>query len=53
MMSSFNALEATAARITIVEVDDIVETGELDPNAIVTQEIFVDRIVKIPEEGQK
>ncbi len=53
MMSSFNALEATAAKVTIAEVEDIVEIGELDPNAIITPEIFVDRIVKIPREGQK
>ncbi|MFC2047634.1 CoA transferase subunit A [Chloroflexota bacterium] len=53
MMNSFNALEATAARITIAEVDDIVEIGELDPSTIITQEIFVNRIVKIPKEKQK
>ena len=43
---SFNAIMATAARITIVEVDEIVEPGELDPEAIVTPGIYVDRIVK-------
>ena len=39
---------ATAARVTVVEVDEIVEPGELDPEAIVTPGIFVDRIVKRP-----
>jgi acyl CoA:acetate/3-ketoacid CoA transferase alpha subunit len=29
-------------------VDEIVEPGELDPEAIVTAGIFIDRIVKIP-----
>lgn len=53
MQRGFNAVEAPAARITIVEVDDIVEVGELDPNIIVTPELFVDRIVKIPGEGKK
>jgi len=40
---------AMAADITIAEVDEIVEVGELDPEVIVTPGIFVDRIVKIPE----
>ena len=42
----FNSIMATAARGTIAEVDDIVETGDLDPEAIVTPGIFVNRIVK-------
>ncbi|MBI4199919.1 MAG: 3-oxoacid CoA-transferase subunit A [Chloroflexi bacterium] len=43
---NFNAVMATAARITIAEVDEIVEPGELDPEAIVTPGIYVKRIVK-------
>ena len=43
---NFNPLMATAARITIAEVDEIVEAGELNPEAIVTPAIYVDRIVK-------
>ncbi|TET40407.1 MAG: CoA transferase subunit A, partial [Dehalococcoidia bacterium] len=46
---SFNAIMATAARITIVEVDEIVEPGELEPEAIATPGIYVDRIVKRPK----
>lgn len=46
----FNPIMATAARVTIAEVDEIVETGELDPEAIVTPGIFVDRIVKVTED---
>lgn len=46
---SFNAIMATAARVTIVEVDDIVEPGELNPEAIITPGIYVDRIVKRPK----
>jgi len=42
---------ATAADITIAEVDEIIEPGELDPEVIVTPGIFVDRIVKITEPG--
>jgi 3-oxoadipate CoA-transferase alpha subunit len=36
---------ATAAKVTIVEVEEVVETGRLDPEAIVTPSIYVDRIV--------
>lgn len=42
---------AMAARVTIAEVEEIVEVGEIDPEHVVTPGIFVDRIVKIPEEG--
>jgi len=40
-----------AARVTIAEVDEIVEVGEIDPEYVVTPGIFVDRIVRIPEGG--
>ncbi|MGA2286791.1 MAG: CoA transferase subunit A [Dehalococcoidia bacterium] len=45
---NFNAMMATAARVTIADVEEIVEVGELDPEIIVTPGIFVDRIVKGP-----
>ena len=45
---NFNPMMATAANITIAEIDEIVEVGELDPEVIVTPLIYVDRIVKIP-----
>ncbi len=48
---SFNPLIAMAADITIAEVDTIVQSGELDPESIVTPGIFVKRIVQIPEGG--
>lgn len=43
---NFNPNMATAARVTIAEVDEIVETGELDPETIVTPAIYVSRILK-------
>jgi 3-oxoadipate CoA-transferase alpha subunit len=46
VMRTFNAVMATAADIVVAEVDEIVETGELDPEIIVTPGIFVDRIVE-------
>ena len=47
---NFNPVMATAARVTIIEVDEIVEPGELDPDQIVTPGVYVDRIVKRPED---
>jgi 3-oxoacid CoA-transferase subunit A len=41
---NFNPLMAAAARVTIAEVEELVELGELDPNAIVTPGIYVKRI---------
>ena len=43
-----NPLMAAAAAITIVEVPEIVEPGEIDPEHVVTPGIFVKRIVKAP-----
>jgi len=43
---NFNPNMATAAAITIAEVDEIVATGELDPETVVTPGIYVDRVVK-------
>ncbi|MFT6980511.1 MAG: 3-oxoadipate CoA-transferase alpha subunit [Marinobacter psychrophilus] len=42
---NFNPIMATAARITIAEVNAVVEVGELDPEHVVTPGIFVDRVV--------
>jgi len=44
---NFNPLMAAAAETTLVEVDEIVPIGTLDPDAIVTPFIFVDRIVQV------
>jgi 3-oxoacid CoA-transferase subunit A len=41
---NFNPMMATAARVTIAEVEHLVEPGELDPDAIVTPGIYVKRI---------
>ncbi len=43
---NFNPVMATAAATTIVEVEEIVEIGALDPETIVTPSVFVDRIVQ-------
>lgn len=44
----FNPVVATAARVTIVEVDKLVQPGELDPEVIITPHVYVDRIVEVP-----
>jgi 3-oxoacid CoA-transferase subunit A len=43
---NFNAPMATAGKITVVEAEEIVEPGTLDPDAIHIPGIYVDRIVK-------
>ena len=46
---NFNAVMAPSARITVAEVDEIVEPGQLDPEEIVTPGVFVQRIVRRPD----
>ncbi len=43
---NFNPLMATAAKITIVEAEEIVEVGQLDPDQIHTPSIYVDKVFK-------
>jgi 3-oxoacid CoA-transferase subunit A len=43
---NFNPNMATAARVTVVEVEEFVRTGDLDPDYVHTPGIYVDRIVK-------
>ena len=43
---NFNPMMATAGKITIAEVEELVPAGELDPNEIHTPGIFVQRVVK-------
>lgn len=44
--ANFNPMIATAGKITVVEVEEIVEPGELDPNMIHTPGIYVHRVIK-------
>jgi|SRR5665213_456108 3-oxoacid CoA-transferase subunit A len=43
---NFNPMMATAAKITVAEVEELVPTGELDPDRIHTPGIFVKRILQ-------
>jgi 3-oxoadipate CoA-transferase alpha subunit len=44
---NFGPIMATAAKCTVVQAQEIVELGELDPEAIVTPALFVQRIVRV------
>lgn len=43
---NFNPMAATAGKITVLEVEEIVEPGELKPTEIHTPGIFIDRVIK-------
>ena len=45
---NFNPLCATAGRVTIAEVEELLEPGEIDPMTIHTPGIFVQRVVHVP-----
>jgi 3-oxoacid CoA-transferase subunit A len=43
---NFNPMMATAARITIAEVEELVEPGEIDPDHVITPGIYVTRLIR-------
>ncbi|HLH07742.1 MAG TPA: CoA transferase subunit A [Terriglobales bacterium] len=45
---NFNPMMATAAKVTIAEVEHLVEVGDLQPDEIHTPSIYVHRIVELP-----
>ena len=45
---NFNPNMATAAKVTIVEVENLVEPGEINPDHIITPGVYVQRIVHVP-----
>lgn len=51
MQRTQNPLIARASKVTIAEVLEIVEPGEIDPDQIHTPHIYVHRIVKVPKGG--
>ena len=46
---NFNPVMATAAKLTVAEVERLVEPGELDPDHIVTPGVYVQRVVAVPD----
>ncbi len=47
---NFNPLAAMAGRVTIAEVEELVEPGEIDPDAVHLPGIFVQRVVALTPE---
>jgi 3-oxoacid CoA-transferase subunit A len=47
---NFNPLAAMAGRVTIAEVEELVEPGALDPNQVHTPGVFVQRVVALSPE---
>jgi len=45
---NFNPMMATAGKVTVAEVEHLVEPGEIEPDQIITPGIFVQRIVHVP-----
>jgi 3-oxoacid CoA-transferase subunit A len=46
---NFNPMMASAAEITVAEVENLVQPGEIDPDHIITPGIFVKRIIHVPD----
>ena len=46
---NFNPMMATAGKITVAEVENLVEPGTIDPDHIVTPGVYVKRIVHVPD----
>ena len=45
---NFNPMMATAGKVTVAEVENLLEPGELDPDHIVTPGVYVKRIIHVP-----
>lgn len=50
---NFNPLCAMAGKITIAEVEELVEPGEIDPEAVHLPGIFVQRVVRVGAQGKR
>ena len=45
---NFNPMMATASKVTVAEVEHLVEPGQIDPDHINTPGVFVQRIIHVP-----
>jgi len=50
---NFNPLCAAAGRVTIAEVEQLVEPGEIDPDRVHTPGVFVQRVVHVDTDGKR
>ena len=46
---NFGPIMASAAKVAIAQVSEVVPLGELDPEVIVTPGIFVQRVIAVPQ----
>jgi len=46
---NFNPMMATAAKVTVAQVEHLVEPGEIDPDHIITPGVFVKRMIHVPQ----
>ena len=45
---NFNPMMATAGQVTVAEVENLVEPGQINPDHIITPGVYVQRIVHVP-----
>lgn len=50
---NFNPPMATAAKVTVAEVEHLVQPGEIDPDHVVTPGIFVKRLIHVPNADKR
>jgi 3-oxoacid CoA-transferase subunit A len=50
---NFNPMMATAGRVTVAEVEHLVQPGEIDPDHIITPGIFVKRMVHVQNPSKR
>jgi 3-oxoacid CoA-transferase subunit A len=50
---NFNPVMATAGKVTVAEVEYLVEPGEIDPDHIITPGIYVKRLVHVPNQTKQ
>ena len=46
---NFNPMMATAGKVTVAEVEHLVQPGDINPDHIITPGVFVKRIVHVPD----
>ena len=50
---NFNPMMATAGKVTVAEVEHLVEPGQINPDHIITPGVFVQRILHVPNAEKK
>ena len=50
---NFNPMMATAAKVTVAQVEHLVQPGEIDPDHVITPGVFVKRMIALPANYEK